>query len=104
MEQANKQILETMMAVGERLLQYGERTNPTLKASQVGWRGAFRDGFVAKDRSEAGESFFFNSDPYQEEGAHLIHSGGLFAPGPGAFPQTGEGVALTCKLFVYFFM
>lgn len=99
MEQANKQILETMMAVGERLLQYGERTNPT--QGITGWVG---DGFVTKERSEAGESFFFNSDPYQEEGAHLIHSGRLFAPGPGAFPQTGEGVALTCKLFIYFFM
>ena len=34
------------------------------------WGGgvAFRDGFVAKERSEAGESFFFNSDPYQEGG------------------------------------
>ena len=58
------------MAVGERLLQYRERTNPTLNASQMGLGGggAFRDGFVAKERSEAGESFFFNSDPYQEGG------------------------------------
>lgn len=55
---------------------------------------------MAKERSEAGESFFFNSDPYQKGGAHLIHSGRLFAPGPGAFPQTGEEVALTCKLFL----
>ena len=66
---------------GETLAIWRETTR--LNASQMGWEGrggGFRDGFIAKEQSEAGESFFSNSDLYQEREARLIHSGHLFAP------------------------
>ena len=59
------------------------RETTRLNASQMGWEGrggGFRSGFTAKEQSEAGEPFVFNSDLYQEGEARLIHSGHLCAP------------------------
>lgn len=86
---------------GERLSQYAERMTSTLNASQVGWEGrggGFRSGFIAKERSEAGQSVFFNSDPYQDGEAPLVTQD-IYLRQPRSISTNGRAGGPICKLF-----